>query len=172
MIALFSIIAILTLLLIFMFVKNQQHYKAIEDLRNQLKRSTRHLNNVALSTNVLTAGTQTNLLKRLNAAHKRGFVSEQDASVLNHIFLEFETIVARCLEKGFTLEEAIKEMLQGQELTLQEVKDTIKKFPKEVRLAWSKNTVDGFILATQNISEQLMPTEIKPAQNESSTDQE
>ena len=161
----FGVIAVLTLLLIYFVIKNQQANAEIRELKTLARRTNRQLAVVSGSTNMLTAGMQVTLQKRLQAAHKRGFVSENDAKVLNHIFIEFENVIKACFQKGQTVEEALKELLAGEEVSLEDVKEVVKKYPKEVRLAWTKNTAEGFILSMTKMSELFTP-QSKPAQQE------
>ncbi|MFC3095427.1 hypothetical protein DRW07_16340 [Alteromonas sediminis] len=153
----FGVIAVLTLLLIYFVIKNQQANTEIRELKSIARRTNRQLAVVSGSTTMLTAGMQVTLQKRLQAAHKRGFVSEGDAKVLNHLFIEFENVIKACFQKGQTVEEALSELLAGEDVSLEDVKAVVKKYPKEVRLAWSKNTAEGFILSMTKMSELFTP---------------
>jgi hypothetical protein len=57
--------------------------------------------------------------------------------------------------------------LADQEVSVQDVKDVIKKYPKEVRLAWTKNNAEGLIVSLTKLSEMLVPTK-KNAKQEAS----
>lgn len=154
----FGVIAALTLLLIFLFIKLQSSQKEANILRLEIRKTSRHVSQVTASKDALALTWQNTLINRLDAAHKRGLVNEQDANVLRTLFEGFSDLLHGCLNQGNTVEEGLIKYLADTELSVQDVKDVIKKYPKEVRLAWTKNNAEGLIVALTKLSEMLAPT--------------
>lgn len=157
--ALFSIISILTLLLIFFIVKYQGAQKEVNEARLVSRKTQRHANQLNSSKDVLAQTWQNALISRLHSAQKRAVLGEQDFAVLELLFCGFSDLLHGCLNESKTMEESLKAYLQDKDIVLQDVKEVVKKFPQDIRLSWSKNTAEGLIIAFTKISERIDPTQ-------------
>jgi hypothetical protein len=169
MIFAFGVIAALTLLLIFLFIKLQSSQKEVAQLRIEARKTLRHVGHVTASKDMLALTWQNTLVNRVIAAQKRALLSEQDAKVLGVVSEGFSDLLYGCLNEGRTLEEGLLRHIEDKDITLQDVKDVIKKYPKEVRLAWTKNNAEGLIVSFTKLSEMLVPS-MKKNQQEPSAD--
>ena len=165
----FGVIAALTLLLIFLFIKLQSAQKEAAQLRIEARKTLRHVGHVTASKDMLALTWQSTLLSRVSTAQKRALLSEQDANVLTILFQGFSDLLHGCLNEGHTLEEGLVRYLADKDISVQDVKDVIKKYPKEVRLSWTKNNAEGLIVSLTKLSEMLVPKK-KKSQQESTED--
>lgn len=163
MVGIFAVVSVLVLLLVFFIIKLQSSQKEISLLRLQSKKSLRHSNQINASKDILALTWQHTLLSRLHSGLKRASVSEQDGKVLETLFAGFSDLLHLCINEGSTLEEALIKYLSNKEgLVLQDVKEVVKKYPQDIRLAWSKNNVEGLIVTFTKLSERIDPT-LSPA---------
>lgn len=172
-VAFFTIVAALTMLLIFLVIRLQNSQKVINNLKFQTKKTQRQVSHLNTGKSVLALTWQATLLNRLQASRKRALVSEQDGSVLELLFAGFSELLESCLNEGDTLEESITKYLSDKpDVDLQAVKDVIKKFPQDIRLAWSKNNAEGLILSFTKISERIDPLNVKQNKDKPASEQE
>lgn len=172
-VAFFSIVAALTMLLIFLVIRLQNSQKLVNDLKFQTKKNQRQVSQLNTGKSILALTWQATLLSRLQASRKRASVSEQDGMVLELLFAGFSELLENCLNEGDTLEESMnKYLVDKPDVNLQAVKDVVKKFPQDIRLAWSKNNAEGLILSFTKISERIDPLSMKQAKDQSVSEQE
>lgn len=161
----FASYAALVLLLIFLGLKLQNLQKQLVLSQSSLKTTARRMSDANSSMVTLSKQIQGFLTERLDASQKRGLVSAKTYEVIQPMFGKISTIALYCMEKGMSVEEALTAVLQGSEVSLEEIKEVIKVQPSDVRMAWSKNTLDGFILACKGLS--FPPTKTESSTSES-----
>ena len=161
----FASYAALILLLIFLGLKLQNLQKQLVLSQSSLKSTARRMSDANSSMVTLSKQIQGFLTERLDASQKRGLVSAKTYEVIQPMFDKISTIALYCMEKGMSVEEALTAVLQGSEVSLEEIKEVIKVQHSDVRMAWSKNTLDGFILACKGLS--FPPTKTESSTSES-----
>lgn len=157
----FACFTAVVLLLILLGLKIQGLQKQLRLNQGTLKVNTRRMNEVNSSLVVLSQQLQTFLLERLESSHKRKLVDPNTYKTLLPLFENIDTISNLYALKGMTIEEILKTVLQDTEGPLEEVREIIKLQPSNVRLAWSKNTLDGLLSACTSISGPTIKTEEK-----------
>ncbi|WP_414829193.1 hypothetical protein [Alteromonas sp. H39] len=162
-----SIIAVLVIMLIFFVLRGQNMQRELALTRQTAKTNAKKVNYAYTSLVVVTNNLQQIFVSRVEKAHQRALISEDQYGVLAILANQYSRVVMDCCEKEATVEEALIKSLKKTPLTIEEVKDIVKEFPSEVRMAWSKNTPDGFTAAMNHISQY-----INGKQKKSSTDQE
>ena len=148
----FASFAALVLLLIFFVLKIQNLQKQLVLSQNNLKATSRRMNDANGSMVVLAQQIQGFLTERLDSSHKRGLINVKHYEVLQPVFEKISTVSVYCMDKGMSVEEALNTVLQDTEISLMQVREIIKIQPSDIRVAWSKNTLDGFILACKGLS--------------------
>lgn len=152
----FSIIGILSLLLIYFVLRLQNAQRELILARSNARASTKRANQAFRHIMALANEQQNEMLTKLESAHTKGLMKTTDYQRLAVLFAQFTTIVMLCSEKGASVEEAINAALKKQEMTLQDVREVVKNMPNDVRMSWSKNTCDGFVNACAAITRTLM----------------
>ncbi|MAJ69220.1 MAG: hypothetical protein CBB67_016660 [Alteromonadaceae bacterium TMED7] len=148
----FASFAALILLLIFFGLKVQNLQKQLQLCQNSLKATSRRISDANGSMVVLSQQIQSFLAERLDASHKRGLVNAKHYETLQPMFEKISAVAVYCMEKGMSVEEALNAALQDGEVTLEQLREVIKVQPSDIRMAWSKNTLDGFIIACRGLS--------------------
>lgn len=152
-----ALIAILTMMLIFLITKNQQVRSHARELQGRIRQQSRAYKLINNASKILINTTQTTLIQKLQAAYKRGIISESDANILKHLLVEFNTLLDLCIHKGTTLEEALGYVNSQSEISVEDISNLMRTYPQDVRLAWSKNNAEGLIIAMTKISALFMP---------------
>lgn len=166
MLGLFSIIAILVIMLIFFVLRGQNMQRELALTRQTAKSNAKKVNYAYTSLVVVTNNLQQIFVSRVEKAHQRALISEDHYGVLSILASLYSRIVMDCCEKEATVEEALKKSLKKTPFTIEEVKDVVKLFPSEVRMAWSKNTPDGFTAAMNHISQYINGKQKKSTQDQ------
>ncbi len=159
----FAVFAALVTLLVFFGFKIQNLQKQLLISQNSLKSTSRRMNNANSSMVVLSQQIQGFLIERLESSHKRGLISNKPFEVLHPMYEKISAVAVYCMEKGMSVEEALKTALKDTEVTLEQLREIIKEQPSEIRMAWSKNTLDGFIIACKGLSFPATKTESTPS---------
>lgn len=162
-----SIIALLVIMLIFFVLRGQNIQRELALTRQSAKTNAKKVNYAYTSLVVVTNNLQQIFVSRVEKAHQRALISEDQYGILSILASQYSRVVMDCCEKEATVEEALKKSLKKTAVTIEEVKDIVKEFPSEVRMAWAKNTPDGFTAAMNHISQY-----INGKQKKSATDQE
>jgi len=171
MIVAFGVIGILILALIYFVLRTQSLQKELSLSRHTNKqtsnKATYAFHNLVLVTDAL----EKSLSSRIESAYKSRLINQEQYNALAPLMRNFSTIVMRCCERGDSLEESLNRALTHENITLKEVKDVVKEFPSNVRMAWSKNTADGFIAFCQAVTTLVTGT-TKSSKVESSESQD
>lgn len=165
MVVSFSIIGVLVLALIFLVLRSQNMQKELALTRNTVKSNTKKITYAFHNLVLMSKELQKVYASRVDNAHKKGLISGAEYSVLSIIMHNFSQITMDCCEKGDTVEEALSKALKDTEVTMESVRELIKEKPSEIRVAWCRNTVDGFMAACHALSQSALniATESKDA---------
>ncbi len=158
----FAIFAALVVLLVYFGFKIQNLQKQLVISESNLKSTSRRMSNANGSMVVLSKQIQHFLLERLESSHKRGLISNKPFEVLHPMFERISAVAVNCMDKGMSVEEALKVAMSGSDVTLEQLREVIKEQPSDIRMAWSKNTLDGFIIACKGLS--FPPTKTETSQ--------
>lgn len=146
----FGIIGCLILAIIFIVTRGQSLEREHKQLKSahkleqaQNKHSLKTMLTIALQ---LQHAFQAKLL----SLNSHGLISPQDFEVANFILENFQYVIDQCCQQEETVEVAIGKALKDRDLTMEKVSQFIARQPTEVKMPWSKNTVDGFITACRN----------------------
>ena len=162
-----SIIALLVIMLVFFVLRSQNMQRELALTRHSAKTNAKKVNYAYTSLVVVTNNLQQIFVSRVEKAHQRALISEDQYGTLSILAGQYSRVVMDCCEKEATVEEALKKSLKKSAVTIEEVKGIVKEFPSDVRMAWAKNTPDGFTAAMNHISQY-----INGKQKKSATDQE
>lgn len=152
MIAAFSIIGFLILILIYFAVRHQNTQRELIQLRRMVK-SLDSQGKFSLSAlMMLSSQLQKTYQARLESLKKHALVSEVDYSAASFVVTQVEFVISQCCEQRATVEEAINKALESSNLNIELVNQFIARQPSEVRIPWCKNTIGGFISACHNMT--------------------
>ncbi|HBY38045.1 MAG TPA: hypothetical protein DEH24_01435 [Alteromonas sp.] len=155
----FASIAALVLLLVYFVMRVQSLQKELVLSQSNLKASNRRISDSTSGMVMLAKQIQHFLVERLESSHKRGLIDTGAFEVFQFVFHNISTIAVLCMDKGMTVEEALKSVLQESEITMESIREKVKLQPSEIRVAWSQNTLEGFVVACKGISFPVTKTE-------------
>ncbi|AMJ72757.1 MULTISPECIES: hypothetical protein [Alteromonas] len=170
MIFAFGIIGLLVLFLIYLALRVQTLQRELTLTRSSAKQNGNKVNHAYKNLVLVTDALEKAYAARIESAYKSRLISQQQHTALMPLMLNFSSIVMACCEKGATLEEALDSALSSTEVSQSDVRDVIKEMPGPIRMAWSKNSADGFIAACQLITSSVGGnTKKSPASSDAST---
>lgn len=152
MIFAFGVIGLLVLLLIYFSLHMQNMQRELSLARASAKQNNNKATHAYKNLLQVTDALQRNYLYRIDRALKSQLITQQQHDVLKPLLINFSTIVMDCCEKGATIEEALNQILTYTEISLKDIHKVIKEMPSPIRIAWSQNTMDGFIKACELIT--------------------
>ncbi|WP_246223139.1 hypothetical protein [Alteromonas profundi] len=148
----FSVIGFLILIVGYMALRMQNMQKEITLSRSSAKQNNSKASHAYRTLVMVTEALGKNLATRIDNAFKRHLITQQQHLVLMLLMSNFSNIVMQCSEKSATVEEALSRILKTETLSFVDIQDVIKEMPSNIRVAWSKNTAEGFIAACQLIT--------------------
>ncbi|RDV23940.1 hypothetical protein DXV75_16375 [Alteromonas aestuariivivens] len=155
----FSVIGIMVLLLIYFVVHSQTLQRDLNLTRNSARQNAKKASRGLTSLLFVANELQKTFMTRLDTAHSKGLMPEKSYPVARSIVRSMPQVIMDFCEKGHSVEEALTRALQMSEANMEEVREFIKKQPREVRLAWSKNTPDGYVTACNAFTQKLLMSE-------------
>jgi len=141
----FGIIGLLTLFLIYFVLRIQNLQRELALTRHSVKQSNSKVNYAYHNLVLVTDALEKAYISRIESAFKSKLIEQNQYNALHALMRNFSTVVMLCNEKGATLEEALKKALASESTSFEDVIEVVKALPSNVRMAWSKNTADGFI---------------------------
>ena len=167
----FGIIGLLTLFLIYFVLRIQNLQRELALTRHSVKQSNSKVNYAYHNLVLVTDALEKAYTSRIESAFKSKLIEQNQYNALLALMRNFSTVVMLCNEKGATLEEALKKALASESTSFEDVIEVVKALPSNVRMAWSKNTADGFInfcqLVTNTVNSnnpKATPAPSQPAQ--------
>lgn len=141
----FGIIGLLTLFLIYFVLRIQNLQRELALTRHSVKQSNSKVNYAYHNLVLVTDALEKAYTSRIESAFKSKLIEQNQYNALLPLMRNFSTVVMLCNERGATLEEALKKALASESTSFEDVIEVVKPLPSNVRMAWSKNTADGFI---------------------------
>lgn len=147
----FGVIAVLVLALIFLVLRAQNAQAELNKAKFELKTLQKNTK-FSLGSIMLMSKQLTNSYRlKLDALRRHGVLHGNDLDVAQFIVENVEFVVMQCCEKHATVEEAIKGALEGASIDMAAVQEYIARQSVDVRVPWSKNTLDGYLAACNNL---------------------
>jgi hypothetical protein len=147
----FGIIGCLVLALIFFVLRVQNIQSELNKAKFELKALQKHTK-FSLSSIMLMSKQLTHSYRlKLEAMRRHGVLNGDDLTVVQFIVENVEYVVMQCCEKHATVEEALKESLESLSLEMTTIHQYIARQAVDVRVPWSKNTLDGYLAACNNL---------------------
>jgi hypothetical protein len=147
----FGIIGGLVIALIFFVLRVQSAQGELNRIKSELKSLQKHtkfsLGSIMLMSKQLTHSYRT----KLDTMRRHGILHGDDLIVVQFMVENVEYVVMQCCEKHATVEEALKQSLQGFSIDMATVQQYIARQSVDVRVPWSKNTLDGYLAACNNL---------------------
>ena len=150
-----GVIGLLVLLLIYFVLRAQTLQRELALSRSTAKQSSSQANYAYRNLIMVSESLEKVLAVRIENAQQRRLISQQQYAVLSTLLQHFSAIIMFCCEKGATLEEALNHELRSEDIGLEDIKNIMKEMPSSIRLAWSKNSAEGFIAACQLVTASL-----------------
>jgi len=148
-----GIIAVLVMMLIYLVLRSQSLQREASKLKYLLKSSDASYKFTFGALLLVTTELQKACLSKLQTANKHGLLNADDFELANFIVGNMEFVVMQCCERKCTVEEAVKKSLKASHYEFDTIREFIAKQPTEIRLPWCKNTLSGYIVACQNLSQ-------------------
>ncbi|MEO9947555.1 MAG: hypothetical protein ABJH28_18425 [Paraglaciecola sp.] len=148
----FGVIGFLILLLVFIVTRNQsiqQEVKQTQQAHKTLQLQNKHSLGVV---NTMSSQLQQSLQIKLTALQSHGLIKQADFEIVQFIIENFKYVILQCTQDGETVEIAIAKALKGNNLTIEDIRQFIAKQQSETRIPWCQNTVEGFVIACQNLT--------------------
>ena len=162
----FAVMGVLLLFSVYLVLRMQNLQRELALTRTSAKQSNSKVSHAYRNLVLVTEALEKNLSTRTENAFKRRLINAQQHAAFMVLMSNFSTIVMACCEKGASLEEALNQVLKNEELSLTDLQEVLKEMPSNVRMAWSKNSADGFIAACQLITITISGTTKSAAQKE------
>ena len=150
--AAFAIMAVLVLVVIYYVIQHQA-------LTSELKRQT--LANKQLGKNakgalsglsITCVELQKVYLKRVGESKRHGLLTENEYNHAFFIISKLGFVIMRAIETDTSIEHALQQACNASPYKASEIKKFIANQPTEVRMAWSQNTVVGYMSAIDRLS--------------------
>lgn len=143
----FGVIGFLILVLVFVVTRNQgiqRDFKQLQYAHKALQSQNKY--SLAITTSISTQ-LQHAFQSKLTSLHKSALINNQDHQLASFIIENFKYVIMQCCQHNETIEVAVNKALKGQELTIEQVSQFIASQPSEVRMAWSRNNIEGYMAA-------------------------
>lgn len=160
MFAILAVVAVMVLLVTFFVVKFQRIQKVLKVQRRYAKSLEGQVKGTLASTTTIVNELQKMLLTRLEDAKRRNLVSGEQYNTVKILYENMDGVVKQCCDKGFTVAEAAGKTFANTSPNIEEIKAFISEQPDEVKLQWSRNTVNHFISASIKIADVIDKPEV------------
>lgn len=154
----FAVIGALALTLIYFVLRYQNAQRELILMRSTAKLSAQKAHSAFVNLMALSTAQQKALIETLESANSKGLLKQEPYNNLKVLFSLYAEVILTCSEKGTTVEEALKVLLKKYDHDIANLKLIISKYPSNIRMSWSKNTPEGFIIACNEIAKQLFGT--------------
>lgn len=148
----FGVIGLLILFLIYLVLRTQNLQKELALLRHSNKQTSSKVTYAYRNLVLVTDALEKNFTSRIESDYKSRIIEQSQYQILHPLMRNFSTIVMACCEKGMSLEESLNKALLNEDVTLEDIRNIVKTLPSNARMAWSKNTADGFIAFCQTVT--------------------
>ena len=153
----FSVIGILVILLIYFVFKVQTLHSQINQNKILVKQNASKANSAYVNLSMTAKALQAIFLQRLETASNKGLISGDNEKVLTFILQSSSKIIFENSEKKRTIEEGLTLALRdGEDMSMEKIQTFMQGQPSDVRMSWAKNTADGFIVALDHMTTNLL----------------
>ncbi len=159
----FGVIGILVLLMIYFVMRIQTLQQEVTSLRSSSKSQTKRANHALKGLTEMVLRLQQVYSQNIETASSKGLISGQQQTVLQFLTHHFAEIVMDCWQHNSTTEEALNRQLESnQDVTMEDLQEFLRQQPSQIRIAWSKNTPEGFISVCEALSHSAMGKPLQP----------
>lgn len=156
----FGVIGFLVLVLIFFVIRAQNLQREVALSRQTAKTNARRVGEAYTSLVHVCDELQRIYTSRLESAYAKRLINAADYPALRFVVGNFAPVITDCFEKGYKVEEALTRALKKHpDVSLEQIREVMKKQPSQVRLAWVQNTPDGYLQICAHLSQPALTTE-------------
>ncbi len=152
----FSLFGLLLIALIYFVLRAQTFQRELILARSSARANAKKVNVAFTNLVMISTELQNVFSQRLEAANSKGLLKSEHYKAAHTLIKHFSQVVMDCCEKGNTVEEALTRGLKNEAVSLSDIKNFIKEQSSDIRVAWAKNTPDGFITACNNLSQSTL----------------
>lgn len=150
--AAFSVLAFVLLFLLYFAIRSQKLERELKANRQTLKANSKQLRSSMKALLVLADEMQQVYMHRFNSAYHKGLLSQDNHIVGSVLLANLAFVIIQCCEYRNTVEQAVTKAISSAGLPIGQVNNFIALQPNKVKLAWSQNSLDGFLQACRLIS--------------------
>ncbi|NCP63482.1 MAG: hypothetical protein GW763_01650 [Paraglaciecola sp.] len=164
----FGIIGILVLVLIFLVLRLQNANREVQKLKfslRSLQNQTRYTLGALLT---MSKQLQYNYKLKLDGLRHHGLLHGDDLLAAQFLIDNFVVVVTQCCERNASVEEALKKALEGSPFSMARIQQFVASQAVEVRVPWSKNNLEGFMSACNNMVSGKLKTQSSAEEQTSS----
>lgn len=146
-----ALISIWVLTVIFFILRCQNTQRELSQTKFALK-TLQNQTKFSLGSNALMAKQLQHSYKlKLEGLRRHGLLHGDDLLVIQFLVDNVGFVVAQCCEHSATIEEALNQAIEGGSLDLEKLQQFIAKQSSDVRVPWTKNTLEGYLAACNNL---------------------
>ena len=158
----FGVVGILVIILIYFVMRAQTLQREVALSRSGLKNQTQRATLAFSSLTQVCLKLQHIYIDNIETASSKGLISSAQYPMLAFLMTHFAEIVLDCYQGGKNTEEALTRLLgPEQALTMEDIRRFMQEQPSQIRMAWAKNTPDGFISACEQMCNQALGKPLK-----------
>ncbi|WP_340677652.1 hypothetical protein [Paraglaciecola sp.] len=147
----FVLLGALILTVIFFVLRSQGMQKELSSAKSALKSLQKQTKFSLGSIMLMAKQLQHSYKLKLEALRRHGLRHGDDLLILQFIVDNVLFVVIQCCEHKATLEESLKKAVEGLPIDMAKIQQFIAKQGVDVRVPWSKNTLEGFLVACNNL---------------------
>ena len=111
---------------------------------------------------------QYNYKLKLDGLRHHGLLHGDDLLAAQFLIDNFVVVVTQCCERNASVEEALKKALEGSPFSMARIQQFVASQAVEVRVPWSKNNLEGFMSACNNMVSGKLKTQSSAEEQTSS----
>lgn len=148
----FTIAAILILVVIFYVIQNQTLTAELAKQRNINKQLGKNAKAALSGLSVTCIELQKTYLSRIDDTKRHGLISEENYNHAYFVISKLGFVIMRAIEMNISIDHALQQACNASPYKTSEIKKFVADQPNEVRMAWSQNTVMGYMTAINRLS--------------------
>lgn len=148
----FSIVAILILVVIYYVIQNQALANELIKQKNINKQLGKNAKAALSGLSITCIELQKLYLARIADSKRHGLLTEENYNHAFFVISKLGFVIMRAIEMDISIERALQQACSASPYKSSEIKKFISQQPNEVRMAWSQNTVVGYMSAISRLS--------------------
>lgn len=148
----FTIIAILLLIVIYYVINNQALSNELIKQKNARKQLGKNAKSALSGLSITCIELQKLYLARIEDTKRHGLLTEDNHNYAFFVISKLGFVIMRAIEMDISIEQALQQACSASPYKPSEIKKFISQQPNEVRMAWSQNTVVGYMSAIARLS--------------------